>query len=93
MNGRSRQNKTNVLFPQGTGFYFYFLILLATEKDSEEPLILLPPGALDLSLVGTLARYPGLRRLLPQGRGLVWELSHRGLGAGSADGPFCLLSG
>lgn len=26
--------------------YFYFLILLATEKDSEEPLILLPPGAI-----------------------------------------------
>lgn len=27
------------------GIYFYFIILLATEKDSEEPLILLPMGA------------------------------------------------
>lgn len=68
MQGCSRQNKTNALSAQGKGgclcvfgIYFYFLILLAIEKDSKEPLILLAPGAVYLSSVGTLARCPGLQ--------------------------------
>ena len=46
------------------GIYFYFLILLATEKDSEEPLILLPSGAGSLSVMcghpGQICRAPSV---------------------------------
>lgn len=45
------------------GICFYFLILLATEKDSEEPLILLPSrGSLSVvcGIPGQMSRAPSL---------------------------------
>lgn len=81
MEGHSRQNKHTLALSAAVlclcvfGIYYFFLILLAIEKDSEEPLILLPSGAVYLSSKGSMTQFLG-PQVSPACQGWFGEFSH-----------------